>query len=231
VDVNSPDEGARIERTYGGYAESQRKRRAWSAANRGNAAIRQELLGHLLRVAGPRLEDAKVLDVGCGTGWWLRALREQGVAAERLHGLDILPSRARAAAAAAPGARVGVGDARRLPYPALGFDLVLLFTVLSSLKTRGDARAALAEAMRVLTPDGVLLCYEPRVPNPLNSSSRLISRKELERALGSAWDEIHLTVLPPLSRRLGRLTDRLYPRLARRGLLLTHRLAVYRKAT
>src|SRR5262249_14421015 len=128
----------RLGRTYDGYRRSGRKRRSWAADNPGNAAMRQELLEHVMDRVRPVLRDGDVLDIGCGTGWWLRALENHGVPSGRLHGVDLLGDRLAAAAQRVPGADLREADARRLPYPNARFRVVILFTVLSSLATSED---------------------------------------------------------------------------------------------
>ena len=102
--------------------------------------------------------------------------------------------------------------------------------VLSSLPGRSDAELALQDAWRVLAPDGVLLVWEPRLPNPLNQHTTLIGRDLLRRATaGAKIDFRPTTVLPALARRLGGRTEDLYPRLARIAAIRTHRLACVRR--
>jgi ubiquinone/menaquinone biosynthesis C-methylase UbiE len=214
---------------YSRYASSRRKQRAWAADNPGNAAIRGELLAHLLRLAAPEIAGTgAILDVGCGTGWWLRKLVEAEVAPERLHGIDIQPERVAAARDAVPGAEIDVGDARRLPFPDGTFAVVLQLTVLSSLGSHEAIREALGEGMRVLAPGGLLLIYEPRVPNPLNRHTLLLRDRDLDAAGVGSRERLSLTVLPALARRLGGRTQARYERLARLPFLRTHRLIAYR---
>jgi SAM-dependent methyltransferase len=224
--MNYSDERRRITGVYSRYRESARRQRAWSAENAGNVAIRAELVNRAFALLGPRLPGAaSILDVGCGSGWWLERLAGDEQVSAQLHGLDLLAARAAAARARVPGAAVVVGDARKLPYGASSFDVVTLFTVLSSLPSAADAERAIAEARRVLRPAGALLIWEPRLPNPLNPSTILIGRRLLARALaGARVQTVTTTVLPPLARRLGGRTGQLYPRLARIGPLRTHRL-------
>lgn len=224
-------ESSRVERTYRAYSQSERRRRAWASDNPGNRAIRRELLDALLEEAGSELaSDGDVLDIGCGTGFWLSALEDAGTRSERLFGVDILPERVAAASRRVPRASVRQADARSLPFPDGSFALVLLFTLLSSLSTREDVAHALGEARRALRPGGLLLCYEPRLPSPLNSSVRRISEKELDMSGLRPRSERRLTLLPPLARRLGASTDTLYSRLAALPPLRSHRLVIYRRA-
>ena len=216
-----------LEQTYGRYRRSRRRQRIWAADNPGNVEIRRELLARLLEQAGERLPGGRVLDVGCGGGWLLRELERIGVDRERLHGVDLIQSRIDAARGSLPGADIRRADARRLPYEDGSFDVVTLLTVLSSMPDAGAVAAALEAARNALAPGGVLIVYEPRLHNPTNRTTRLISARELDRALGPDWLQVPVTVVPALARRLGPLTSRLYPHLSGLRLLLTHRLAVY----
>ena len=217
----------RLERIYGRYQQSRMRRRAWAADNPGNRAIREELLELVRDEVGDRLAAGQLLDVGCGAGWLLVELARRGVAQGRLHGVELIESRIAAARRALPRADVQRADARRLPYESGAFDVVTMFTLLSSLPDAASVQAALAEGRRVLAPGGVLLVYEPRRPNPLNNATRLITARDLDRALGPGWSEATLTVFPPLARKLGAFAGGLYPVLARVRPLLTHRLAAF----
>jgi ubiquinone/menaquinone biosynthesis C-methylase UbiE len=219
-----------VNRVYSQYARSRRKQRAWAADNPGNAAIRGELLGHLLRLAGPELSGSgEILDDGCGRGWWLRSLAEAGVDPGRLKGIDIQPERVAAAREALPGAEIAVGDARNLRVPDERFAVVLQLTLLSSLGSHRAIREALGEGMRVLAPGGMLLVYEPRVPNPLNRHTLLLRDDDLDAVGLTPRQQLSLTLMPALARRLGRRTEDRYRRLARLPFLRTHRLIAYRR--
>jgi hypothetical protein len=87
----------------------------------------------------------------------------------------------------------------------------------------------LAEGIRVLVPGGLLLAYEPRVPNPLNRNTLLLRDEDLDAAGAAPREQLSLTVVPAVARRLGRRrTQERYARLARLPFLRTHRLVVYR---
>jgi ubiquinone/menaquinone biosynthesis C-methylase UbiE len=219
-----------VNRVYSDYARNPRKQRAWAADNPGNEAIRGELLDHLLRLAGPEIAGTgAILDAGCGRGWWLRALVEEGVEPGRLSGIDIQPERVAAARETLPGAEIQVGDARNLRVPDETFTVVLQLTLLSSLGSHRAIREALGEGMRVLVPGGLLLAYEPRVPNPLNRHTLLLRDEDLDAAGLTPREQLSLTVVPALARRLGKRTHERYERLARLPFLRTHRLITYRK--
>lgn len=216
----------RLRHVFAGYARSARRRRAWRADNPGNVAIRDELTGAVLDLAPEAISGGgPILDVGCGTGWWLAALAGRGADPGRLHGIELLEERAQAAAARVPGAAIAVGDATRLPYRDGEFALVTLFLVLSSMRRETDVRAALGEARRVLARGGALAVWEPRVPNPLNRATRVVRRSTLRGALGNPSAVRSVTLAPMVARRSGAVA---YGALARLPWLRTHRLAVWR---
>jgi len=204
-------------------------RRAWSIENPGNRAARTELLRAIAAAVADEIRGARsILDVGCGTGWLLEALSAAGVDESRLFGVDLAAERVAAARSRVPGPRIRAADARALPYPNANFGTVLFVVALSSLQSHDDVRAALREGKRVLAPGGVLVVYEPRVPNPMNSATRLVRRSDLDSAGVSTASASTLTLLPALGRRLGRTTSALHPLLSRVPPLRTHRLYVHR---
>jgi SAM-dependent methyltransferase len=110
----------------------------------------------------PRIADlpAPCLEIGCGEGTNLARLAASG----RPIGLDRYPDRARFAARAVPAARLVVGDALALPLRDGAVASVLVRDLLHHLP---DPRRAVAEAVRVLAPGGVLQLLEPNGRSPI----------------------------------------------------------------
>ena len=73
------EEEERVRSVYERYRRDPRRARAWSAENPGNLLIREEVACAVLERAGD-LGQGDILDVGCGSGWWLRSLTKAGVA-------------------------------------------------------------------------------------------------------------------------------------------------------
>ncbi len=88
----------------------------------------------------------RVLEVGCGSGVFLRAVVDRGA---RATGIDASAGLVELARARVPEADVAVGDLQVLPYPDDSFDVVAGF---NSFFFADDMVAALREARRVTRP-------------------------------------------------------------------------------
>ena len=100
--------------------------------------------------------DARILDVGCGTGFNMKELARFG----QVSGVDFADE-ALAYCRGRGLAEVRQGDAARLPYEDGAFDLVTAFDLIEHLD--GDV-VALQEFHRVTRPGGALLVYVPALP-------------------------------------------------------------------
>jgi 2-polyprenyl-3-methyl-5-hydroxy-6-metoxy-1,4-benzoquinol methylase len=111
-----------------------------------------------------------VLEVGCGSGYYTRALTELGA---RVTATDLAPAYVEQARRLASEAKFRVEDAQRLSFPDESFDLVLLTEVIEHVP---DADAAVREAARVLRPEGVLAVSTPSRRSYMNAAYALKRR-------------------------------------------------------
>lgn len=231
--IGEDREQARVRRVYAGYASSAARRRAWDRTNPGNqrimAALYEELRVRLVEAGCWPGHETRLLDVGCGSGDLLAWMMEQGAPARSLMGVDLLEDRVAEARRRMPDVKVDLADARKLRLADSSVNAVVFATLLSSVTRRSDRQQIAREAMRVLRPGGVVVCYDLRWPSPRNRKVRAINRRELARLFeGATIQTGSLTLLPPLTRRLGTLTEHLYAPLTALPLLRTHLLAVVR---
>ena len=120
--------------------------------------VERELLRGLAD-AGVELAGARVLDVGCGGGYFLHRLSEYG--AGECHGIDLMESRIEDARQRYPGLAWHVGSATKLPFEDGSFELVTQFTCLSSI-VDDAARSAAASEMRRVAGGGWILSLDLR---------------------------------------------------------------------
>jgi demethylmenaquinone methyltransferase / 2-methoxy-6-polyprenyl-1,4-benzoquinol methylase len=107
-------------------------------------------------------EDARVLDVGCGTGDLSLELFENTAA--RITGLDFCAPMLNFAKIKAPQVQFIEGDALRLPFAEASFDGL---TIGFALRNLASVERGLSELLRVLKPNGIVAILEfsrPVVP-------------------------------------------------------------------
>ena len=177
-----------------------------------------------------RLETSRVLEVGCGSGTWLRDLVRWGARPESVFGVEILSDRvSEARRSVAPGVTVERADIAQLPFANESFDIVLQSTVFTSILDDERRRCSAAEMRRVLRPSGVILWYDFHIDNPRNPSVRKVTVRELATLFPGC--EIHsesITLAPPIARILAPLSRQLYDITASIPQLRSHTLAAIR---
>lgn len=215
-------ERERVRRVYRDYIPTVGR---WGAGNPGNVAMDRErdaAMAARLRPLQP-LAGRRILDVGCGMGAYLGALIALGSLPARTVGIDLLPERLAVARRQQPGIPLLCGDAARLGLRDGTFDLVLAFTLFSSILDPAIRIAIAREIARVLRPGGFVLWYDLRFDSPANPNVRGLPLREVRELFpGFRPSLTTLTLLPPLARRLGPVTRLLYPLLAGVPFLRSH---------
>lgn len=232
--VPPSDEVERLRSVYRGYDEEPANRRRWSNTNQGNRAIADQRLrrARALLAADPQWRGRRstVLDLGCGTGGVPGELFGDGADAPRVTGIDLSEERLRVAAERLAGVPLVRAEGSALPFVTGEFDLVLAFTVFSSVRDDVLARRMAAEIDRVLRPSGAVLWYDMRHPNPANPHTQAMSLRKVRSLFPRFTVALEpITVLPPLARRLGRATHVTYRVLERVRPLCSHHLGLLRK--
>ncbi|MEO3925672.1 class I SAM-dependent methyltransferase [Micromonosporaceae bacterium B7E4] len=126
-----------------------------------DAKFGDDLPGYAAAVAEARLPAGAVaVDVGCGTGRALSALRRAVGPAGTVIGLDLTPQMVTAAATRGRDAAAAllIGDARHLPFGDATADVIFAAGLLTHLP---DPVAGLGELARVTRPGGRLVLFHP----------------------------------------------------------------------
>jgi len=181
VENQARDEVDRIRAAYRERDASKSARSAWG--DRSYRLRMQELEWALLDELGrAQLEPAglRVLEIGCGSGYFLSRFLDYG--AEHAAGIDLMEERIAMAMGRDARLELVCGDAATLPWPDASFDLVTQFTCLSSVLDEGLRRRITAEMWRVTRPGGAILSYDMRPPPlPLHMIRRILSVRRHRR--------------------------------------------------
>lgn len=147
-----------------------------SPAGRLRWARRVEMLASHIR------PGMRILELGCGTGYFTKKLAETGAS---VTAIDISPDLLKVAAAehAAANVNLVIENACAMTFPDESFDSVVGSSVLHHL----DVPRALAEIWRVLRPGGSLYFTEPNLLNPQIALQKKIPA--IKRRLGDSPDE------------------------------------------
>lgn len=170
---------------YDPYARAIEDEPSWWRRFNRRLAMRKRL--RLVQRWLPR--PGRVLDVGCATGSFLAALREQGWQA---HGVELSPYAADYARQRY-GLDVFTGELQAAQFPPDSFDLVVLWDVLEHVY---QPRETLLEAARIAAPEGALLLV---LPNPDSVETRLFG------PYWAGWDtprHLHVYTRPVIRRLL-----------------------------
>ncbi|HEV2424112.1 MAG TPA: class I SAM-dependent methyltransferase, partial [Terriglobia bacterium] len=200
-------ERARVEAAYG-RRDARRDARLYSyfsAANLLSIQERERRVIALLAAHGlADLASLKILEVGCGSGSWLRQFIHWGARPENLAGVDLLlPRLVQGRRLCPPAVCLGCQNARQLAFATGSFDLVVASTLFSSILSEGARAQVAAEILRVLARGGAVLWYDFFRNNPANPDVRGVTRTEIERLFpGCAVNAERVTLAPPLARRL-----------------------------
>ena len=196
-------EEARIRSVYA-QREKFRARYAWF--NPGHAFTLQQvetrLLGLLKRFGFEQLETKRILEVGCGTGFWLRQLMKWGARPENIFGVDLLRDQIEEALRLCPSSmQLRYGNAAQLEFSDESFDLVFQFTVFTSILDLHLKKRIAAEMMRVVNRGGMIVWYDFHMNNPWNADVRGVRKREIRELFPQCVIELQrATLAPPLAR-------------------------------
>ena len=218
--------------------EEERIRTAY-AARTGEACYAESVAGrfqfqererHVLQLLDQHgllpLAGKRILEVGCGTGKWLRDLIAWGADPELVFGVELLQaSAARARRLCPQSVTIECGNAAELRFESGSFDIVLQATVFTSVLDEDMKRAMAAQMLRVLRPGGVILWYDFFMKNPRNPYVQPVSQAEIGRLFpGCSLELRRVSLAAPLARLLASRSWAACSMLSRLPPLCTHYL-------
>lgn len=162
----------------------------------------RQIVSVLRRYLPCPFNEARLLEVGCGSGGNLLELIQLGFEPANLAGSELLSDRVATARHRLPTAtKVVEGDATRMDFEPSSFDVVFVSVVFSSLLD-SDFQRELADRMwSWVRPGGGVLWYDFTYDNPANNDVRGVSVKRIRELFPRANIEARrLTLAPPISR-------------------------------
>jgi len=162
--------------------------------------VSEHYLAKRVALIGPLLAGGEGLDVGCGTGRLLEALRPYGrvIGVEPSEGmLRVLRERGRGEAVR--------GCAEDLPFPDERFDVVFTVAVLHHLVEPARVAKALHEMVRVTRPGGHVIVWDHNPLNPYwpiamrhapqdRGDERMVPLREIEAGLERAGAKVRAVI-------------------------------------
>jgi ubiquinone/menaquinone biosynthesis C-methylase UbiE len=116
--------------------------------------------GALMSSVTPTLAGWRVLDVGCGSGFWLRAFLELDARPEDLVGIDVSDVRFGLARAKNPLITLLQTDGLTIPFADGCFNLVTQFVAFSAMHSAALRARVAGEISRVLKPGGFVYWWD-----------------------------------------------------------------------
>ena len=176
------------------------------------------------------LADKKILDVGCGTGDILRQFINYGAKPEHLHGIDLIPERIKIAKKLSPNIDFHYGNAENLPFKKQYFDIVLQFTMFTSILNIEMKRKIAEEILASLNQNGVILWYDYFISKPSNPDVHGVKKREIKSLFPDCiFNFKKITLAPPITRVLAPYSFLSCYLLEKIPFLCTHFLTVIKK--
>jgi SAM-dependent methyltransferase len=193
---------------------------------------RDRELIRLIRIAQLEpVSEKKVLEIGCGTGGNLLQLLKLGFRPEFLTGNELLEGRSSIARQRLPiSTSVVTGDATALDLAPESFDIVMLFTVFSSILDKSFQKKLADKAWQLIRPGGGIIWYDFMYNNPKNPDVKGIKLKHIQALFPEAvMSHRRLTLAPPITRAVTKIHPLFYFILNSFPALRTHSLCWLKK--
>jgi ubiquinone/menaquinone biosynthesis C-methylase UbiE len=193
--------------------------------------VEQLLLRNLRRHNYDSLTGRRFLEVGCGSGMWLREFIKWGGSPNNITGVDIRPDALSTAVQLCPqGVTIQCMNGSTLDFQDESFDLVLQSLVFTSILDERVRHHIAQEMLRVVKKSGLIIWYDFHVDNPWNASVRGVRKAEIRRLFPNCHIELQrVSLVLPLVKSLAPWSWFACYLLSRLRVLNTHYLGVIQK--
>ncbi len=226
-------EVARLKQAYEIYGKTSTYQKIWSG--KGAQYIhyqRQRKIKLILKKFGilQKLSTKKTLEIGCGGGGVLEEYRHFRIDPHLLYGIDLRMDSLRRGGENFSLFHFIHADASYLPFNNHSFDLGISYTVFSSLFDTQMKKNIGRELLRVLKPEGIILWYDMRYPNPFNPNTTCEKKGMIQSYFPECSIEcFSMTLIPHIARILAPVSWRLCSILEKIPFLRSHYFAIIRK--
>ena len=170
------DEIAAIRSHTASYASDPEFRAHWFGLTRRSVNFRAQQIrafGTLVGSVSQTLAGWRILDVGCGSGFWLRTFLEFDALPKDLVGIDVSDARIGAAHAKNPLITLLHTDGITIPFAAASFNLVTQFVAFSTMRSDALRSRVVSEISRVLKPGGIVFWWDRYAVAPTDADTAL----------------------------------------------------------
>ena len=206
--MNSPDVNNDLKRLKNEYADRAKRlsrNNLYALDNVSNMFIHLQRQRDTIRLLSKNdifpLTGKRIFEIGCGNGGVLREYLYYGASSKNLCGIELIEERAETAIAGL-GKGIVLGDAQHLPAGYHSQDLVLQYTVFTSILDENIKKNIAKEMLRILKPNGVIIWYDFWL-NPTNPQTKGINKPEIKGLFPDCSFEFRkITLAPPIARRI-----------------------------
>lgn len=187
---------------------------------------RETLIASLIQNDFEKTDSLRLLEIGAGTGGNVPFYKSMGFADDQIYLNELLQDRFDILTESYSMMNLIQGDALKINEEQK-FDLIFQFTVFTSVLDKEFRIQLAVKMLRLLNQGGSIIWYDFIFNNPLNQDVKRVSKKELLQLFPDCTVKIfHVTLAPPIGRRIGKLYDVVYKLFP---FLRTHMVAVIRK--
>lgn len=175
--------------------------------------------------------EKRLLEIGCGDGTNLLELIKLGFEPENLVGNELLEERCQRSIHLLPAAtQILTGDASSLELDESSFDIVLQYTVFTSILDRDFQQRLANRVWSLVKPGGGVLWFDFVFDNPNNTDVKGVPIRRIHELFpDSEIKTWRLALAPPIARLVTRIHPSLYNMFNLTPLLRTHLLCWIKK--